>query len=138
MPITYEEFPETKSIEFTYRGMLTVEDYQGLVEPLVRMIERFGDVNVVDVVDSFAGFDDALYDAFSPKDTDLLKHIKRLAVVSDLGWVCPIMSHAPEDLIVNIRSFRRDQHEIARGWARCCHETAGLASAMARRALIAC
>jgi hypothetical protein len=118
MPITYEVFAEENRIETTFSGFLTLADYQGIFGPIAQLVKDCGQFTAIDIVDSYAGYDETLIDAFKPEDYEIFRSLSHLAVVSDLGWFCPVLANAPTDITFVVRSFPRNQLEQARCWTR--------------------
>ena len=124
MPLHYTDDKATCVIELTVRGLLCEADYKTVLPEMAGMIERCGTVGIVEVVESFAGFLDG--EAISiPVADAVMARISRVALVSDIGWVCPVLSAAPPSVTTSIRSFPLEAIEEARSWVRagvnpCC------------------
>ncbi|WP_299925338.1 STAS/SEC14 domain-containing protein [uncultured Pelagimonas sp.] len=116
VPMAYAEFPERRTIEITVRGALCREDYASIMMPMAGFIEAQGSIQVIEIIDSFAGFDEQIATEPGPADGGLLAHIDRVAIVSDIGWYCPIISAAPSTLGIRMKSFKRAELEEARRW----------------------
>ncbi len=116
MPMAYAEFPERRTIELTVRGALCRGDYTSIMMPMAGFIESQGRIQVIEIIDSFAGFEEQIVTEPGPEDGGLLAQIDRVAIVSDIGWYCPIISAAPSTLGIRMKSFKRVELEEARRW----------------------
>lgn len=118
MSLSYHEDPATKTVEFTVRGKLTKEDYERVVTPMQAFIDAHGQVRVVEIVESFSGFDPAVLIPGIKFDLKNLSHISRAAIVSDIGWFSPLVRAASALTAIEMRMFEMDQLDEARDWAR--------------------
>lgn len=121
MPLSYREIPETCTVELTIRGDLSQVDYAAIMVPMGAFIETCGQINVVEIVECFTGFLEAPDIPQLPVDPGVLSKVARVALVSDIGWFCPILSNVPSDVISDIKSFTLADRETAVAWAtsRC-------------------
>lgn len=115
MPLFYHADPATRVVELTVRGMLSVQDYHDMAERFAGFVAAHGPVGVVEVIESFAGFTETVEMAMPPS---LLAGIARVALVSDIGWFCPILSGVRSRSGMEIRSFPLAEVAAARDWAR--------------------
>ena len=118
MSLSYHEDPDTKTVEFTVRGKLTKDDYERVVTPMQAFIDTHGSVRVIEVVESFSGFDPAVLIPGIQFDLKNLSHISRVAIVSDSGWFSPLVRAASALTAVEMRMFGMEDLEAARHWAR--------------------
>lgn len=120
MPLTITARPDTCTLELTIRGTLAATDYAGAMQPLAEMIEACGQVSVVEIVESFSGFVGEFPEAMDEATQALLRKIRRVALVSDFGWSCPILSNAPLSGSMQIKSFELKETQAARNWVGDC------------------
>lgn len=118
MSLSYHEDPSSRTVECRIDGRLTKADYDRVITPMQAFIDRHGQVRVIEVVESFAGFDPAVLIPGIKFDLRNLSHISRVAIVSDIGWFSPLVRAASALTAVEMRMFRMDQLEEARDWAR--------------------
>lgn len=116
MPIQFKICPTTGCVVNTYQGYLSREDYDAVFAFTEEVISKVGQVNMIDIVESYAGFDDTILNDLSPSDFEPCRNIKRMAVVSDIGWFCPVMAKAPADISIESRSFTLAELDKARKW----------------------
>jgi hypothetical protein len=116
MPIQFKICPTTGCVENTYSGFLSREDYQALFAFTDAAVDKLGRVNMIDIVESYAGFDDAILDEISEENFYSCRGINRLAIVSDIGWSCPVLANAPADISIESRSFTLSELDKARKW----------------------
>ena len=116
--IDYKEYPNTKTVEFRVSGKLSKEDYDAVVTPLQAFIDTHGSVRIIEVVESFSGFDPAVLIPGIRFDLKNISHISRAAVVSDIGWFSPLVRAASALTPIEIRMFGMDQLDNARDWAQ--------------------
>ncbi|WP_425071211.1 STAS/SEC14 domain-containing protein [Sagittula sp. S175] len=116
MPLFYSEDDTDGVVELTIRGMLSRADYAAVLPHMAALMARHDRVGVVEVVESFAGFEDG--DIELGVDPAALKGVGRVALVSDIGWFCPILSKAPGMAGIQVRSYRLEDLDAARAWVR--------------------
>ncbi len=116
MPLAYKEMPEICTVELTIRGQLSQVDYLAVMVPMGAFIETCGEINVIEVVENFSGFLEAPDVPHLPVDPTLLARIQRVALVSDIGWFCPILSNVPSSVVSEIRSFSLKERDAALAW----------------------
>ncbi|WP_417524383.1 STAS/SEC14 domain-containing protein [Marinovum sp.] len=116
MSITYIEIPDRKRVEFAVGGHISKADYQRIVTPMEAFIETHGTVQMIEVVDSFSGFDPAILLPGISLDIKAIPHISHIAVVTDIGWISPIARAVGALLPTRLRVFPRDGLEDARAW----------------------
>ena len=98
MPLLYQEMPEEKTVRMVIRGSLKRRDYEAVMAPMARFIAQCGTIRVQEVVESFTGFEEPIEAQPDPDTFELMSRIRRVALVSDIGWKCPILSAMPEAL----------------------------------------
>lgn len=118
MSLSYVEHPTTKTVEFRIDGKLTREDYDRVIGPMQAFIDAHGTVRVIEIVESFSGFDPAVLIPGIKFDIKNLSHISRVAIVSDIGWFSPLVRAASAITAVEMRMFEMAQLDEAREWAQ--------------------
>lgn len=116
MPIQFKICPTTGCVENTFQGYLSKEDYTAAFAFTNDMIEKTGRVSLINIVESYAGFDDTILNDLSDSDFETYRNINRIAVVSDIGWSCPVMAKAPASISIDSRSFTLAELDKARKW----------------------
>ncbi len=116
MTVTYTEIPEKKRVEFTVGGHISHDDYISVVEPMEKFIEAHGKVQMIEVVESFSGFDPSVLLPGIQFDFKAIPHISHIAIVTDIGWISPISRAVGALLPSRLRVFARDQLDDARAW----------------------
>src|SRR5262249_43775259 len=103
-------------IGFESSGKIAAEDYRDVVLPVVEQAMKSGDVRFLIVMRDFEGISGgALWQDFK-MGTEHLRSWKRIALVTDIGW----MSHLT-DLFGSMtpgetKTFRLDQQDQAIQW----------------------
>lgn len=116
MPVTYTEYPEKARVEFTVSGHLYKADYDAVVVPLQAFIEQHGTIQMVEVVESFAGFDPAVLFPGVQFDFRHIQNIRHAAIVTDIGWMSPIVQATSMVLPTHIRCFPLAERAAAHAW----------------------
>lgn len=116
MPVKYAEIPEKKRVEFVMNGHLSKADYDSVVAPLQNFIDAHGKIQMIEVIESFTGFDPAVLMPGMQFDIQNIKHISHVALVTDIGWMSPIAQATSTLLPTKIRSFALGDLKAARAW----------------------
>ncbi|ABV91794.1 hypothetical protein Dshi_0045 [Dinoroseobacter shibae DFL 12 = DSM 16493] len=117
MAVTYTADSQARVVELTVSGKITHAEFEEVVPKLEAELAR-GPLSLVEVIDSFEGFDArTLWDGLK-FDLAHWSEFRRVAVVSDLTWFSPFTRLADRLTHLQIREFKRDQLEEARAWAR--------------------
>lgn len=116
MPLGYSEDAETGTVILTVNGPLCGADYAAVMAPMAAFIQRCGTIKVIEVIESFAGFEETVSSPDDPSARALLDRITHVALVSDIGWFCPILSDSPISRTRRMRNFRLSEVEAARQW----------------------
>ncbi|MEN9061682.1 STAS/SEC14 domain-containing protein [Ponticoccus litoralis] len=120
MPIHYAEDAAPGTAILTLRGPLGWADYAALCAPLTALRDRCGPLRVIEVIESFAGFEDGLGERIETacdrgEAQALLAAISHVAIVSDIGWFCPVLSVSLSRGFA-LRSFALADLDSARAW----------------------
>lgn len=116
MPLHYAEDATTCTVVLTVTGPLSSVDYAAVVSPMAEFVNRCGTIKVIEVIESFAGFEDEVTPPDDPGTQTLLDKITHVALVSDIGWFCPILSGGPVSRNRQIRNFSLADLNVARQW----------------------
>jgi hypothetical protein len=102
-------------------GKLTKEDYTGVLEPALREAAASGEARVVFVIDDYEGIEPsaAVEDIKTGLGVEFAhrKDWKRLAVVTDIGWMAKAMHAFAWAMPGELAVYGVDQLEEAKSWA---------------------
>ncbi len=118
MTIDYHEDDATKVVEFHVKGHISREVYEPLVHKLQDFIDRNGTVRMIEVVEHFPTFDPSILVPGLKFDIRNIRYITHVAVVSDMGWISPVVKAAGALISTKIRTFGMEDLEAARDWVR--------------------
>ncbi|BBU58724.1 hypothetical protein KU6B_49890 [Mameliella alba] len=118
MTIEYQEDDATKVVEFHITGHISHADYAPLVDRLQDFIDRNGTVRMIEVVEHFPTFDPSILIPGLKFDIRNIRYITHVAVVSDMGWISPVVKAAGALISTKIRTFGMAELEAARDWVR--------------------
>lgn len=118
MTIEYHEDDAAKLVEFHVKGHVSREVYEPLVTRLQDFIDRNGTGRMVEVVESFPTFDPWILIPGLKFDFRNIRYITHVAVVSDIGWMSPVVKAAGALISTRIRTFGMDELDAARDWVR--------------------
>ncbi|TFH08974.1 MAG: STAS/SEC14 domain-containing protein [Nitrosomonadales bacterium] len=118
MTTMYKEIPEQKTVEFIIYGKVTKEDFDQISEKLHKFIEAHGTIKLIEVIQSFEGFDPSVIWDGIKFDIQHLRFISHCAVVSDNGWISPISKAAGAFISTKLRTFSLVQLDEARQWLK--------------------
>lgn len=118
MSLTYTEYPDDAIVEIRVEGHLTREDYDAVIEPLQDFIDAHGTIKLIEIIDSFTGFDPSTVWAGMKFDFRNIRHVSHVAVVSDIGWMGPVAKAAGAVISSDVRTFDMDELDAARAWVR--------------------
>jgi hypothetical protein len=117
MPVTYTADSRDRVAELTVSGRITHADFQQVMPKLEAELAR-GPLSLVEVIDSFDGFDArTLWDGMK-FDLAHWSEFRRVALVTDMTWFSPFTRMADTLTHLQIKEFKRDQLAEARAWAR--------------------
>lgn len=118
MTLRYTEYPDSKTVEFTVQGHVTREDYDDVIDRLQTFIDTHGRIKMIEVIESFTGFDPSVLLPGIRFDIRNIRHISHVAVVSDIGWMSPLVKAAGALISTRVRMFHLDELDQARAWIR--------------------
>jgi hypothetical protein len=102
-------------------GKLTKEDYTGVLEPALEEAAASGEARVVFVIDDYEGIEPsaAVEDIKTGVGVELAhrKDWKRLAVVTDIGWMAKAMHAFAWAMPGELAVYGVGQLEEAKSWA---------------------
>lgn len=116
MPITYTEMPEIKTVEFTVDGHMGYDDYDSIIAPMQAFIDTHGTIKMIEIVNSITGFDPSVIIPGIKFDLRNIRHISHVAIVTDIGWLSPLIRAASAVTSIEMRSFSMAEIEAARSW----------------------
>lgn len=117
MPVTYKADSQARVVELTVRGRITHADFEELVPKLEAELER-GPLSLVEVIESFEGFDArTIWDGMR-FDLAHWSEFRRVAVVTDLTWFSPFTKLTDALTHLQVKEFPLKDIEAARDWAR--------------------
>lgn len=116
MSVFYTENDASKTAEITVSGHVSAEEYRDVTDRLQAFIDRHDKIRLVEVIESFSGFDPStIWDGFK-FDMRNIPHISHVAVVSDIGWIGPLSKAAGAVVSTKLRTFDMAELEDARAW----------------------
>ena len=118
MTLSYTEYPEDQVVEVRLDGRVTRVDYDGCIDKLQDFIDAHGTIKMVEIIDSFTGFDPSTIWEGLKFDFRNIKHISHVAVVSDIGWISPASKAAGALVSTQLRTFDMAHLDAARDWVR--------------------
>jgi hypothetical protein len=118
MTYQYLEFPDEAIIEFTVAGKATREEFDELAPRIEAFIADHGAIRLIEVIEDFKGFEPSLLWEGAKFDMKNLKHISHCAVVSDTGWMGPLVRLSSAVIPTSIRTFKLAELDAARAWIR--------------------
>ncbi|MDN5787674.1 STAS/SEC14 domain-containing protein [Pseudorhodobacter sp.] len=116
MATTYRTLPQSKIFEFTVSGKVTSEDFDALSAPLDAFVKEHDKIKLLEIIESFHGFDPSLLWQGIKYDVKILPHITHCAVVSDMGWISPLTKAAGAFMATKLRTFDLSELDTARDW----------------------
>ncbi|MEO8269373.1 MAG: STAS/SEC14 domain-containing protein [Aureliella sp.] len=117
MSINIQKHSDGKVIEITIDGKLTESDYNQFIPLTEQLIQTFGKISLVIVLQEFGGWDmSALWDDLT-FDYKHFSDIRRVAVVGDGAWD-RIMSELSRPFTAGeVKFFNASELQAARQWA---------------------
>ena len=116
MTISYTDCDTSKVAEIVVSGRITWDDYKEVVDKMQAFIDRNETVKLVEIVESFAGFDPSVILPGIKFDWKNIQHISHVAVVTDIGWMGPMSKAAGALISTKLRTFDLEHLEEARAW----------------------
>lgn len=123
MTIHYSDDDSTKIAEMTVSGRITMADYEAVAAPLEKFAERHGVIRFLEIVREFGGFDPSVLLPGIQFDFRMIPQISHVAVVSDLGWISPIVKATGAVMPFQMRVFDLADEAAAREWLRTADRT---------------
>ncbi|MDA7426276.1 SpoIIAA family protein [Thalassococcus lentus] len=116
MTVRYTENEETGVVEIHLDGRVTVDDFEAIIKPLQSFIDSQGDIKVIEVIESFDGFDKSILMPGIRFDLRNMSHVSHVAIVSDIGWISPMSKAIGALLPTRLRTFALGELDDARQW----------------------
>lgn len=123
MTIHYSDHDATKIAEMTVSGRITKADYDAITGPLSDFAERHGTIRFLEIVRDFGGFDPSVLVPGIRYDFRMMPHISHVAVVSDLGWISPVVKAAGAVMPFRMRVYDLGEEAAAREWLKTADRT---------------
>lgn len=118
MPVDYEDFPDTKTIELNVSGRVTQADWDTVAPRFEAFMTAHGTIRLIEVIESLDGFDPGLIWQGIKFDMKAIPRISHCAVVTDIGWMSPIVRAAGAVMPMRLRTFPLSEAGAARAWLR--------------------
>ena len=118
MACIYTEDSTDPVVEIRVIGRVTQHDMDEILPKLEAAIDRHGTIRLIEVLESFEGFDPTTILDGIKFDVNHLTDVTHAAVVSDIPWIGMMTRAASMVLPVSIRVFSMNELDTARDWAR--------------------
>lgn len=118
MACIYSEDSALPVAEIRVIGRVTQHDMDEILPKLEAFINRHGTIRLVEVLESFDGFDPTTILDGIKFDLNHLTDVTHAAVVSDIPWIGMMTRASSMVLPVSIRVFPMAEIQAARNWAR--------------------
>ncbi len=116
MPVAYKEHLIEPVVELHVTGKVTEADMARIIPQLEEFILRHGKIRVLEVVEDFTGFGSDTIWSGMKFNAEHFAQITHVAVVSDIGWLSPIVKAASALTPTELRSFVPGEADAARAW----------------------
>lgn len=127
MACIYTEDSTEPVAEVRVVGRVTQHDMDEILPKLEAFIARHGAIRIVEVIDTFEGFDPTTVLDGLKFDLNHLQDVTHAAVVSDIGWIGVMTRAASMMMPVTVRVYTMDQLDEAREWARTADKVSSAA-----------
>lgn len=117
MACIYKEHDTAPVVVIRVIGRVTQHDMDEMMPKLEAFISRHGKVRIVEIIESFEGFDPTTVFDGLKFDYMHMSDVTHAAVVSDVAWIGMMTRAASLVVPVTVRTFTMDQLEQARAWA---------------------
>lgn len=118
MALTYTEDANSKVMEIRLDGRVTRADFDAIKDRVQAFIDAHQPVRMVEIIDSFEGFEPSVLWPGIKFDIRNIRHISHVAVVSDIGWISPLSKAAGAVVSTRLRTFDMAHLDDARDWVR--------------------
>ena len=118
MTITCIEDDNTKTIEFTASGYFKREECNDVIDQTQAFIDRHSTIKMIEVVESFNGFDPSVIWPGIKFDFKNTRNISHVAVVSGTGRLSPLAKAAGAFLPTKLRTFAISELDDVREWIK--------------------
>jgi len=117
MACIYTEHDTLPVAELRVTGHVTENDMNQILPQMAAFIEKHGKIRIIEIIESFEGFDPATIWKGIRFDAEHLRDVTHAAVVTDIGWI-GIMTQAASWMVpVTLRMFPMEELGAAREWA---------------------
>lgn len=116
MALTYVEYPESRTVEFTVTGHVSREDYDSVFGSLSGFAARHRSVRIIEVTRHIDGLDPSLLLPGPAPETWQLSQVSHVAVVTGIGWFSPVVRATGGQAKTRLRLFDLADLDKARAW----------------------
>jgi len=118
MALTCREDPTADLFELTVDGSVTQAEFDDVMARLDAFITQQGSIRLLEIVRHFNLSDVTLSMFWEGVKFDIhnLRHIRRAAIVSDIGWISPWTKFAGSLMSTEVRVFPLAELDAARAW----------------------
>jgi hypothetical protein len=118
MTVDYSEDAGARSIELRVSGRVTQEDWDSVQPRFEAFMTAHGTIRLLEIVESLEGIDPKLIWEGVRFDMKAIPRISRCAVVTDIGWMNPLVRTAGAMMPMRLRTFPLAELAAARAWLR--------------------
>lgn len=115
--LTFRDNPETDVFELEVDGQVSREEFDAIIAALEARLKTVEKLNVVEIVSAVGWLQPSLWWQDMSWGFRHLDRFERCAIVTDHGWIGPLVHAAAALFPIEIRTFRRAEIEAAREWA---------------------
>jgi SpoIIAA-like len=114
--LRYRQFDNTKSVEITVKGRVSLQEFERVAAKLDAFIARHGTIDVLEIIESFDGMDARAFWRDLRFSLHHLRDFGRCAVVSDAKLVDLWSELIAPFTGCEVRYFKPEQIAAARSW----------------------
>lgn len=107
---------QTGIVEIEIDGTADTESYRALISDLDRLIEANDKISILEIVRDIGWLSPGIWWEDLGWSFRHLKDIARVAIVTDKGWINPIIKIMAGVMSAEIETFRLDELDKARAW----------------------
>lgn len=114
--LSHKVHTQTGVVEIEIDGAADTDSYRALINDLDRLIEENGKISVLEIVRDIGWVSPGIWWEDLGWSFRHLKDIARVAIVTDKGWINPIIKMMAGVMSAEIETFGLDELEEARAW----------------------
>lgn len=122
--LTFRDSAHPGLFELEVDGNVTRDEYEAVVAALEERLKTVDTLNVVEIVTALGWLEPSLWWQDMSWGLRHIHRFGRCAIVTDHGWIGPLVHACAAMFPVEIRTFRRAELETARAWAAAGDQTA--------------